>query len=143
MNIEFVSFEIAKKLKEKGFREKCLAYYDVLDNVGLLYNTQYTDDISPCQYTDLLFSHNSGEGRQIDDSEYCVDAPTISQVLKWLREKHLLVIPTPSYFNAEGICISWDCDIWADDNYELCHSDKKTYEEAALAGIEYVLDNLI
>lgn len=92
MNDKFVTFDIAKILNEKGFREKCLAYYDVLDNVGLLYNTQYTDDISPCQYTDLLFSHNSGEGSQTDDSEYCVDAPTISQVVDWLfTEKDIFI----------------------------------------------------
>lgn len=34
--MEFVTFEIAKKLDEKGFKEKCLAYYDVNDNVGLI-----------------------------------------------------------------------------------------------------------
>ena len=86
--MEFVNFEIAKKLKEKGFKEKCLTYYDVIDNVGLLYNTQYTNDLSPCQYTDLLQSHNTDVAAyQSDDSEYCVDAPTISQVLNWLREE--------------------------------------------------------
>lgn len=46
---DFVNFELAKKLKEKGFADKCLTYYDVKDNVGILFNTQYTDDISPCQ----------------------------------------------------------------------------------------------
>jgi hypothetical protein len=25
--MDFVTFEIAKKLKEKGFKEKCIAYY--------------------------------------------------------------------------------------------------------------------
>ena len=86
--MDFVSFEIANKLKEKGFREKCLTYYDVVDNVGLLYNTQYTNDLSPCQYTDLLQSHNTDVSAYLsDDSEYCVDAPTISQVLKWLRDE--------------------------------------------------------
>lgn len=61
MTNEFVTFELAKKLQEKGFKEKCLAYYDVDDNVGLLYNTQYTNDMLPCQYTDLLASHNTDE----------------------------------------------------------------------------------
>lgn len=85
---DFVSFEIAKKLKEKGFVEKCLAYYDVEDNVGILFNTQYTYDIFPCQYTDLLQSHNTGTAtKQQDDSEYCIDCPTISQVLKWFRKE--------------------------------------------------------
>ena len=75
---DFISFNLAKKLKEKGFRKKCLTYYDVEDNVGLLYNTQYTNEATPCQYTDLLQCHNTGEAEsQIDDSGFCIDAPTI------------------------------------------------------------------
>ena len=142
---DFVSFEIAKKLKEKGFREKCLTYYDVDDNVGLLYNTQYSDEMLPCQYTDLLMSHNTGEGRQPDDSDNCVDAPTISQVLKWLREeKKLYIMISPTDTIAK---IEWSYDVgnisihrldWIDGNYGY-----NSYEEAALAGIECVIDNLI
>lgn len=131
--MEFVTFEMAKKLKEKGFKEKCMIYYDYAGESH--YN--YESDISN---KEIYFCHNEFNNIWHKD---LVDAPTISQVLKWLREKHLLVIPVPSYFNAEGVCISWDCDIWADDNYECCRVDKKTYEEAALTGIEYVLDNLI
>ena len=147
---EFVPFEIAKKLKEKGFKEKCLTYYDVIDNVGLLYNTQYTNDLSPCQYTDLLQSHNTDVSvYQSDDSEYCVDAPTISQVLKWLRDEKCIHIEI--YTNASG----YDYNIsdtpklggtaryWVDyagTNDSGCWD---SYEECVLAGIEYVLDNLI
>ena len=143
---DFVPFELAKKLKEKGFREKCLTYYDVEDNVGLLYNTQYTDDMSPCQYTDLLQSHNTDTTvAQPDDSENCCDAPTISQVLKWLREEKKLHVVFPFYEdkgfyyyvqrigNAARIVSSFD-------DSDTCFD---TAELAALAGIKYCLDNLI
>jgi hypothetical protein len=157
---DFVSFEIAKKLTEKGFKQKCLAYYDVEDNVGLLYNTQYTDEVLPCQYTDLLQCHNTGEAEtQSDDSGFCVDAPTISQVLKWLREEKKIHIEH---------CILADADTDADDKvineftywsfrivsivtgdmiyFEYKHIDDRRfnlYEEATIAGIEYVINNLI
>ena len=131
--MEFVTFELAKKLKEKGFKEQCLAYYP--KDTEFYYNASNYSDVESA-----LKSFNSHPNLICGKR---VDAPTISQVLKWLRDNKLLVIPIPSYFNAEGVCVSWDCDIWADDNYEHCHSDKKTYEEAALDGIEYVLDNLI
>ena len=137
--MEVVSFEIAKKLKEKGFREKCLTYYDVDDNVGLLYNTQYTDETFPCQYTDLLISHNAGEGRQLDNSDNCVDAPTISQVLKWLREEKKLFVKICYYeygYYYEVIDI-------ATAYVKVVSIEYNSYEHAALAGIEYVLDNLI
>lgn len=38
MNEDFVPFELAKKLKEKGFKEECIAYYhadgELLYNIG-------------------------------------------------------------------------------------------------------------
>lgn len=139
---EFVTFDIAKILNEKGFREKCLAYYDVLDNVGLLYNTQYTDDISPCQYTDLLFSHNSGEGKQTDDSEYCVDAPTIEQVLTWMRKEKKIHLELVIVVDGEYMCDIYKIDVRP---LECLGSTEyfKTYEQAAIAGIEYVIENII
>ena len=137
---EFVTFDIAKILNEKGFREKCLAYYDVLDNVGLLYNTQYTDDISPCQYTDLLFSHNSGEGKQTDDSEYCVDAPTIEQVLTWMRkEKKIHIIISASYDENYW----WEARDFIRKVSEYCDNEFDSYEESAIDGIKYVIENVI
>lgn len=146
MNEDFVSFDLAKKLKEKGFKQKCLAYYDVEDNVGLLYNTQYTDEALPCQYTDLLQCHNTGEAEtQSDDSENCVDAPTISQALKWLREEKKLHI---ELWTVGKKPIKWSHTITT-----LNHVGEKqgwssgergeSYEAAAIAGIEYVIDNLI
>ena len=137
---DFVPFEIAKKLKEKGFKYKCLAYYDVLDNVGILFNTQYTDDILTCQYTDLLLSHNEKEVSYPDDSECCVDAPTISQVLKWLREEKNYHITIDCYFTGDFGYI-----IYLISPYECEEANAKynSYEEATLAAIEYILDNLI
>lgn len=136
---EFVPFEIAKKLKEKGFKEKCLTYYDAIDNVGLLYNTQYTNDLSPCQYTDLLQSHNTDVSAYLsDDSEYCVDAPTISQVLKWLREEKKIHIGV-LYHNYYAV---WIQPMKRNEAEHVIH-DCKTHEGAELEGIEFVLDNLI
>lgn len=149
MNEEFVPFELAKKLQEKGFKQKCLAYYDVEDNVGLLYNTQYTDEALPCQYTDLLQCHNTGEAEtQPDDSGFCVDAPTISQVLKWLREEKKIHVVVDVFHDG------WDTLIYTDihtdyiGDYQYNYIDRgdlarSTYEETVLDSIEYIIDNLI
>lgn len=139
---DFVPFEIAKKLKEKGFKEKCLAYYDIDDNVGLLHNTQYGDEYSPYQYTDLLQSHNTDTTVvQPDDSENCCDAPTISQVLKWLREEkkiHIQVLFACPPNRWEYITIrTTNCEIRG------MQASFISYELAAIAGIKYCLDNLI
>ena len=141
MNDKFVTFDIAKILNEKGFREKCLAYYDVLDNVGLLYNTQYTDDISPCQYTDLLFSHNSGEGSQTDDSEYCVDAPTISQVVDWLfTEKDIFINIDWSCFDT--FMFFYTINKKRENTFKIVDFSDELYDtpqKATLAGIKHAL----
>ena len=117
---DFVPFEIAKKLKEKGFDYPCVGHY--------FNNKLYT---AHC-LTAAFFSNK-------DES---IDAPTISQTLKWLREEKNIILILNPYFN-ENCCVEWDCDVWIDGKYIHCCEDYKTYEEAAIAGIEYVLDNLI
>ena len=77
---DFVTFEIAKKLKDKGFREECLSYYT---SEYTLYNNNIalTDDqylvVSEIDYEEFLKSNNATT--QWDN---IYDAPTISQVLK-------------------------------------------------------------
>jgi hypothetical protein len=130
---DLVTFEIAKKLKEKGFREECFARYYCSDKAYFERNSYHPNTES------IFYCYNNDE----DLSRFYIDAPTISQVLKWLREeKNIILTPNPSYFEGD-CCLGWDCDVWASGNYDYCCVDYKTYEQAAIAGIEYVLDNLI
>ena len=126
---DYVTLEIAKKLKEKGFDWK----------------------------TECRFVEQSGPKREEFDEEKqqyvtitpinIYPQPTISQVLKWLREEKAIHI---------------SCNIWkfgwyfSVTEYEYYEEDKEydvkdvysgynysTYEEAILVGIEYVLDVVI
>jgi hypothetical protein len=131
MSEDFVSFDLAKKLTLKGFNAPCIAYYD---EGFLRYNTKYPFALTA---EELLISHDS----------ICtwVDAPTISQVLKWLREeKGISLNVYPSYF---ANMLYWTCDVISFIGEisieERLGGDVKTYEEAAIYGLEYVLDNLI
>ena len=85
---DYCDYETCVALKELGFREKCPTYYDTEDNVGLLFNTQWTSDYLPCQFTDCLESHNSNTS---DDNSY-IDAPTMWEAQKWLREEKKIII---------------------------------------------------
>lgn len=133
---DFVPFEIAKNLKEKGFREECLYCYRNRD--GKLYaNPLYDNDATETYITtnELLYSHNS-------KMETRIDAPTISQVLKWLRKEKNLHIAIDIWGR------TWGYDIMELTSGNSLHwtayrEDIKSYEDAALDGIEYVLDNLI
>lgn len=125
MNEDFITYELAVKLKEKGFNELCYYYYQ-----------SGTLDTDNCWNR-----YNRGtENRQ--------SAPTISQVLKWLREEKLILIglaPMQEYGGDENI--EWSAIIFkADRDGGLSWQEDlfyPNYEQAALAGIEYALDNLI
>lgn len=148
MNKDFVTYELAKKLKEKGFRELCLVYY-TNDNT-LYYN--YSHKAGAC-YTDCYLSHNLMPKDSV--SGKFVDAPTISQVLKWLREeKEIFIRVTLSYdysTNADGEQVDrwtfWLFEVFSMGSGSLIYTEEiseyDSYEQAAIAGIEYCLDNLI
>lgn len=126
----FVTFDLARKLKEKGFPQKCFGKYEMQDAC-------YIDDgrfyIDGC----------------IVEVEKAYTAPTISQVLKWLREEkeiYIVIEPFPTMATKNKICWGWSFK-WHSDGIYIDHTfaddaSYATYEEAAIAGIEYVLDNL-
>mgnify|MGYP003350134069 CR=1 FL=1 len=66
MKEQFVTLEIAVKLKEKGFDKKCLAYY----------NTDPEFATPPFNLT-KPFGH-----------VWCLPAPLWQQVIDWFREEH-------------------------------------------------------
>lgn len=139
---DFMPFELVVKLKEKGFScEYPFAMYNEDGEFYPLYSSdKYYYEISDFDSRDFI-------------------APTISQVLKWLREERKLHIEpcilASAYINANGGVINeftyWSfriVSIVTGDMiyFEYEHGDDKrfdSYEQATLAGIEYVLDNLI
>ena len=137
--MDFVTFEIAKKLKEKGFREPCFGWYRPREVCVYDYQTFIDLNQSDCRgdlYDDLLISHN-------DDKH--IDAPTISQVLKWLREKYSIHISTKPYSCEDGLVWLYEIRKF-NKNIVFIMANKTGFtkeEQASLAGIEYVIDNLI
>lgn len=127
--MDFVDFELAKKLKEKGFPQVKKGTLAMYNEEGEWYSLARNLDEFEYLFEDF-------------DYHDCV-CPTISQVLKWFRDENIYCLP---WFE-QGI------DMWF---YAICkpisgcefpefmsESDYNTYEQAAIAGIEYVLDNLI
>ena len=128
MNEDFVPKEIALKLREKGFDEPCYGYYhrDGGDN-----------SFEVCGNGDRDFQNSK--------NQYRVAAPTIPQVLKWLREEHKLHIEVMfirPLHNRVKYYIT-DTDGSRGDFMDVSDEHYETWEQATLAGIEYVLDNLI
>lgn len=119
---DYVTFEIAKKLKEKGYSQ---------GNKSDITEKYYT--ISDSLKAAIMLANNE------DVEWYC---PTISQVLKWLREDKNIHICI-SY--SDNINAMWEYEIILLEGalYQNADSAYISYEQAALAGIEYTLDNLI
>lgn len=124
---DFVTFEFAQKLKEKGY-----PLLRVIKQNG-----------NPVIY-DLPKNHPNWQ----DCKAYYI--PTVFQVLKWLREEKeidIVIYPIDAstvFMGGEKYILS----IYIDRKryYKIHHDNIDKYvqwEEAALAGIEYVLDNLL
>ena len=125
MNIteDYVSYEVAKLLKEKGFDEKTLSYYE--DNV-LCHGDWFEWNRSPLGH---------------------VATPTHQMAMKWLREVYDIFIDI-GYDDLDWYWLieSISNDVPYEDRPKLlkngtaCH---KTYEEAVEAALKYSLENLI
>ena len=143
--MEPVTFEIAKKLKEKGFSKYCISFYALKNFVG-----EFVDDCGDCYEVDFengeLYINYPLKKHQYNIEECCLPAPTISQVLKWLRETHNIHINI-YFFRFNGNTeLNWVFsveNIKDDFEYDVYSSKCNSYEEAALAGIENVLDNIL
>ena len=119
----FVSFEIAKLLKSKGFICSCEYYYDC-DGRRRLAGEEY---------------------------EPVADAPTIAMAMRWLREEHnkhcdiSFDIELCWYFQIiDLIKIVEDLDY---PEMKIYHGDNdcgfQSYEDTAEMAIKYCLENLI
>ena len=117
---DYVSFEIAKLLKEKGFTANIHGMYD---HDGKFCEATFTD-VEPY---------------------YSCYAPTLQMVMKWLREVHMLSIE-PYY----DLVLSWVVDVKHIGKHtdtkefeEVRSQSYNSYEQACEAAIKYCLENLI
>ena len=122
---DYVSFESAKLLKEKGYW-----------NIATMLYKENGDIVN---YNVPL--NNKGFSSTLD---VFYEAPTLQMAMKWLREKYSLEIyPYHNYDNSK-----WWYEIIKYPNsvaeYE-CGKDEEldTYEQACEAAIRYTLENLI
>jgi len=121
---DYVSFETAKLLKEKGFDGKCLAIY-------------YPD--GRLETFDTPFNYNIPGG-----TSDVISAPTLQMTMKWLREMKEIFIGIgccdyPTLHKTMWIPeISTHDSVFPDSAIEY-----DSYEEACEAAIKYCLENLI
>ena len=131
---DYVSFETAKLLREKGFKEPTLAYAYGQDMVAYYSQPKVTDD------------YNVEAGRY--------PLPTLQMAMKWLREDKKILISIFCHIG-KGY---WFCiQHFIESPYKFATSESihrkeeilgkiqyyDTYEGACEAAIKYCLENLI
>lgn len=118
---DYVSFETAKLLKEKGFDWEVHRSYLVNDNC-----------FAPADVKDLPYRKDA------------IRIPTLQMAMKWLREVHKIVINI-GWGEVFEENYQWWCIILNQNSGEILRENKyhKTYEEACEAAIKYCLENLI
>ena len=124
---DYVSYEIAKLLKEKGFNEKVDTFYKM--------DAEFLKSTLCINYNDVKFAlldmHNIPENT--------VSAPTLQMAMKWLREIHNIDISvTPDRKAGYSVLIfkAKRLPFYTLDSYSI-------YEEACEAAIKYCLENMI
>lgn len=114
---DYVSFETAKLLKEKGFENDAISCINVFK--GHIHKIQ-----------DRLI--------HADDD---VTIPTLQMAMKWLREVHNIFIQVELYSKYDNYCFEL-----FQNTYRLIIEHREvynSYEETAEAAIKYCLENLI
>ena len=132
MKEDYVSFEVAKLLKEKGFdadAEHDMWYVVENFSTGCHWNS--------CTYKvgDITREYNE---------KCCITMPTLQMAMKWLRETHHLHI-IPEISDVSQLNPQYYVVIWLTtpkrESYILELFD--SYEEAVEEGIKYCLEDLI
>ena len=134
----YVSFEVAKLLKEKGFDEKCIAVYhdkelQLVSSLGIFSSEGYGEQIltytnSECEWSPIMIS-----------------APTLQMAMKWLREEKGVAITPVLSSILDNEKFLWDIKIVVAKTGES-YSQGWIYEkqeEAFNTAIKYCLENLI
>ena len=130
---DYISFEIAKLLKEKGFDENTPVNYFVGD-----------DKPRGCVIGEMIYH------KRAEEDAHLIACPTLQMTMKWLREIHKLEVRS---------IYDYDKDSWwgnidpmfdeTDENSDIYQKalrfdyQGKSYEEAAELAIKYALENLI
>jgi hypothetical protein len=124
MNKEFVPYEESLALKELGFDEECLKYWNDFGKTSTYMRFQLLNDID----------------------DWCQDyikAPLYSQAFRWFRENHDLI----HRINRDGGW--WICailDLYDEDDQGVIENfidcNPKTYEEAELACLKKLIEKI-
>ena len=113
---EYVPYEIAKLLKEKGFNIPTHAFYN--SNKGYRF-----------KFDSCLINRNAG---------IYVSAPIYQSVFAWFRTYYIYAWIEPYSMDIDGEALDFKYCMFVEDNYEESNSNYHTFEEAENECIKYI-----
>lgn len=130
---DYISYETAKLLKEKGFTLPVKNYYSL-----------YTEDVKH------NLQRKYGAKKNWNSFAFAVSRPSQSLVMKWLREVHHLHISIEMGFDVDNhqyyFFVPSICKFSSKTGeYQTPFDEREfdSYKEACEAAIKYCLENLI
>ena len=144
---DYVSFETAKLLKEKGFDAYCHSHYYPYYEDDTMKKKNYDRYRGTVNVKNKLYYEvNDGKGL-MRDHYLC---PTLQMAMKWLRENHnLYVTSVPNgigeYVFYPQIYKKFECgwNVLESSLNGFQNTEFSSPEEACEAAIKYCLENLI
>jgi len=137
MEKEFIPYEEALAMKELGFDEPCLAFYNLFSGRIPTIPTIFMQE--GMRVNDCYWIKNSGTNTSTCPDEY-VAAPLYQQAFDWFRKEHNLF---------HNIRIGFGSPKWYDwviqnitnsDFYEEEDKSYNTYEESRLASLQKLIE---
>jgi hypothetical protein len=149
MNKEFVPYELAVKLKQLGFEDECMAYYEIS-----VTEVEHEEDGTSgpfgwkqgeVSFEKRFFVNNIKGVDHTNDNWVCAAAPTWRSAFKWFREKSFYV----------NINYDWNDEVFRitimkqdkDKSCKIIHLKEDdyikefyTYEEAELACLDKLIE---
>lgn len=133
---DYVSFEVANLLKEKGFDEPTGFVYSENGELMKLsdFGVRYLSNSECDDYPHWQFP--------FEGVASIVSAPTTQMAMKWLREVHKIHVV--SYPYGDYPCDNYQFDVYKDGNFVVSKDDGYiTYEQSCEAAIKYCLERLL
>lgn len=138
---DYINFETAKLLKEKGFNEYCWKLYELGDsNKPVLLNGFDLDSESGFWNNKYLELYK----KEHCHIKYNCSAPTLQMVMKWLRGVYKISIEV-FYFTSNSDSGAWAFEIIKLPSGATVYGeyDKENYEQACETAIKYCLEKLV
>lgn len=126
---DYVSYETAKLLKEKGFDENTPVNYFVGD-----------DKLRGCVVGEMIYH------KRAEEDTHLIACPTLQMAMKWLREEkdvqiEISIVGTDTWESPTKWMYGFRCQ--TKEVIDRRNADFSSYEEACEAAINYCLENLI